>query len=60
MDAAFLEVLADAGVDLISPITSYPDYLLRLLQLQAIMFLLGFGLRFFFRLSSEFIRGQFF
>lgn len=56
---SMLEVLADAGLDLISPISSYPDYLLRLLQLQAILFLLGFGLRAMMRLSEIFVRGSY-
>lgn len=56
---SMLEVLADAGIDLISPISSYPDYLLRLLQLQAILFLLGFGLRAMMRLSEIFVRGSY-
>lgn len=55
-----IEVFKDAGVDLTTPLIGYSDYLLRLLQFQAVTFLLGFGLRYTFKIISALTRGSFF
>ena len=57
---SLLECLAEAGVDLTSPINSQSDYLLRLLQLQAVTFLIGFGLKYTFKIIIALTRGDFF
>lgn len=55
-----IEVFKEAGLDLTVPLVGYGDYLLRLLQLQAIIFLLGFGLRYTFKIVTALTRGSFF
>lgn len=55
-----LDVFKQAGVDLTAPLVSYQDYLMRLLQVQAITFLLGFGLKYTFKIVAALTRGSFF
>lgn len=55
-----LDVFKQAGVDLTAPLVSYQDYLMRLLQVQAITLLLGFGLKYTFKIVAALTRGSFF